>query len=146
MKYLLFIAMAFAFSGCGGSASGKAAAAAAAAAAYGKAGPGTGQSCYIGDKDAAHTCTQIAGTDTTSSTYMKHYCDNSGGVAMKYTCTMDGHIATCYGIPGVMDLRVRYYGSEWADAKTDCDKRGGTLTRMYQSLVDVGDGQNQQAF
>ena len=141
MKLLLFIAMTFVFAGCGGGAKKDAGDSAAASVFRQKPGPGTGQSCYVGDPEGAHSCTQITSSDTTSTKYIKRYCDNQGGTQDAGTCKTEGMIGSCFGIPGITDVRIRYYGMSWADAKLACDKNGGTLTRMYQNLVNDEDEQ-----
>jgi hypothetical protein len=98
---------------------------------YGKPGPGKGQACYVGDAKAAHTCTEAMNGDTESIKLLNSYCERFEGQRGSGTCKVEGHMGTCRYIPEALNLKLRYYGRTWDEARTACAAEGGQFFSTY---------------
>jgi hypothetical protein len=98
---------------------------------YGKPGPGSGEACYVGPAEAAHTCTEAMVGDKESIKILNTYCANSGGQRGKGSCKTAGHIGTCRYMPNALNLKLRFYGQTFPEARTDCEREGGQLFSAY---------------
>lgn len=87
---------------------------------YGKAGPGTGESCYA-EKSAGLRCAEAKLTDEAALSILRRACKQLNGEHVTGTCTTDAFRGTCRKLREAPGILIRYYGSwDLLDAQIDC--------------------------
>lgn len=98
---------------------------------YGKPGPGTGEACYVGPAAGAHNCVEAQTGDKASIKILNTYCASFEGQRGKGACKTEGHMGTCRFMTDAPNMKIRFYGQTFQQAKAACTEEGGTLYSAY---------------